>query len=149
MNYAGATKAPTQCTSVHRPMCRGLGLSLLHGSNILLLLLLAGQFHLSHDQWALPLVWWMSKSSPPKKDTKSSKPSSPKISPVHECGAAYFTLKTHKGKNKENQMHLLVSLGSYHQITLYLVFLYVSLYLIMYFQQFKWFLINLSLATCI
>ena len=27
--------------------------------------------------------------------------------------------------------------------------LYVSLYLIMYFQQFKWFLINLLLATCI
>ena len=51
MNYAGATKAPSQCTSVHRPMCRGLGLSLLHGSNVLLLLLLllAGQFHLSHD----------------------------------------------------------------------------------------------------
>ena len=37
-------------------------------------------------------------------------------------------------------------LGSY-QMTLYLVFLYVSLYIIMYFQQFKWFLINLLLAT--
>ena len=45
-------------------------------------------------------------------------------------------------------MHLLVCLGSY-QMTLYLAFLYVSLYLVMYFQQFKWFLINLSLATCI
>ena len=30
-----------------------------------------------------------------------------------------------------------------------LTFLYVSLYLIMYFQQFKWFLINLLLTTCI
>ena len=41
------------------------------------------------------------KSSPPK-DTKSSKPSSPKVSPVHESDAAYFTVKTHKGKTKEN-----------------------------------------------
>ena len=45
-------------------------------------------------------------------------------------------------------LHLLVCLGIY-QITIYLVFLYVSLYLIMYFQQFKWFLINLLLTTCI
>ena len=45
-------------------------------------------------------------------------------------------------------MYLLVFLGSY-QTTLYLTFLYVSLYLIMYFQQFKWFLINSLLATCI
>ena len=39
-------------------------------------------------------------------------------------------------------------LGSY-QMTLYLAFLYVCLYLIMYFQQFKWFLIKLLLVTCI
>ena len=45
-------------------------------------------------------------------------------------------------------MHLLVYLGCY-QITLYLALLYVSVYLIMYFQQFKWFLINLFLAICI
>ena len=45
-------------------------------------------------------------------------------------------------------MHLLVYLGCY-QITLYLALLYVSVYLIMYFQQFKWFLINLLLANCI
>ena len=45
-------------------------------------------------------------------------------------------------------MHLLVYLRCY-QITLYLAFLYVSVYLIMYFQQFKWFLINLLLAICI
>ena len=43
---------------------------------------------------------------------------------------------------------VLVCLGSY-QITLYFAFLHVSLYLIMYFQHFKWFLINLFLATCI
>ena len=30
-----------------------------------------------------------------------------------------------------------------------LVSIYVSVYLIMYFQQFKWFLINLLLAICI
>ena len=35
------------------------------------------------------------------KDPKSSKPS-PKVSPVHESDAAYFTVKTHKGKTKEN-----------------------------------------------
>ena len=42
------------------------------------------------------------KSSPPMKNTKSSKPSSPKVSPVHESDAAYFTVKTHKGKSKES-----------------------------------------------
>ena len=41
-------------------------------------------------------------SSPPMKNTKSSKPSSPKVSPVHESDAAYFTVKTHKGKSKES-----------------------------------------------
>ena len=45
-------------------------------------------------------------------------------------------------------MHLLVYLDCYH-IILYLALLYVSVYLIMYFQQFKWFLINLLLAICI
>ena len=50
---------PSAHQYVHRPMCRGLGLNLLHGSNVLLLLLLVGQFHPSHDQWALPLVWRM------------------------------------------------------------------------------------------
>ena len=43
-------------------------------------------------------------------------------------------------------MHrLLVCLGSYQNT----FDLFVSLYLIMYFQQFKWFIINLLLATCI
>ena len=41
------------------------------------------------------------KSSPPKKDKKSNKPSSPKVSPVHEsCDNAYFTVKTYKEKSK-------------------------------------------------
>ena len=43
------------------------------------------------------------RSSPPKKDKTSNKPSSsPKVSPVHESESAYFTVKTHKGKRKEN-----------------------------------------------
>ena len=45
-------------------------------------------------------------------------------------------------------MHLLVYLGRY-QITLYFALLHVSLYLIMYSKQFKWFLINLLLTICI
>ena len=46
-------------------------------------------------------------------------------------------------------MHPFVCLGSY-QITLYLALLYVSLYLIMYFKQFKFILlITLLLSTCI
>ena len=43
-------------------------------------------------------------------------------------------------------MHLLICLGSY-QTTLYFD-LFVC-FLVMYFQQFKWFLIYLLLATCI
>ena len=42
------------------------------------------------------------KSSPQMKNTKSSKPSSPRVSPVHESDAAYFTVKTHKWKTKKN-----------------------------------------------
>ena len=44
------------------------------------------------------------KSSPPKKDKKSNKPSSRKVSPVHESDA-YFTVKTYKEKSKG--VHLL------------------------------------------
>ena len=40
------------------------------------------------------------RSSPPKKDKTSNKPSSPKVSSVHESDA-YFTVKTYKGKSKE------------------------------------------------
>ena len=42
-----------------------------------------------------------SRSSPPKKDKTSNKPSSPKVSSVHESDA-YFTVKTYKGKSKES-----------------------------------------------
>ena len=93
---------------VHRLMYRGLGLTLLHGSNVLLLLFLAGRFHPSHDQRELPLVGVdvqrpvaPARSSHPKKDKTSNKPSSPKDSTVHESDA-YFTVKTYKGKSKES-----------------------------------------------
>ena len=42
------------------------------------------------------------KSSSPKKDPKSSKPSSPKVCLDQESDAAYFSVKTHTGKSKEN-----------------------------------------------
>ena len=41
------------------------------------------------------------RSSPPKKDKTSNKPSSPKVSPVHESDV-YFTVKTYKGKSKDS-----------------------------------------------
>ena len=43
----------------------------------------------------------ITKSSPLKKDTKSSKPSSPKASPIHESDA-YVTVKTYKRKRKQS-----------------------------------------------
>ena len=42
-----------------------------------------------------------------------------------------------------------VGMPWHRQTTLYLTFLYVSLYLILYFQQFKWFFSKLLLAACI
>ena len=43
------------------------------------------------------------RSSPPKQDKTSNKPSSPMVSPVHESDA-YFTVKTYKGKIKESSL---------------------------------------------
>ena len=110
MNYAGATKAPTQCTLVctqtdvswvgaqpatrnQRPaasvtsrpvpsVSRSVGTTTRVPPDV--------------KQVVPP------KSSPPMKNTKSSKPSLPKASPVHESDAAYFTVETHKGETKEN-----------------------------------------------
>ena len=43
------------------------------------------------------------KSSPPKKDQRSRKPSSPKQHVTHaHVSDAYFTIKTNKGKGKES-----------------------------------------------
>ena len=36
-----------------------------------------------------------------RRTQKSSKSSSPNVSPVHESDAVYFTVKTHKGETKE------------------------------------------------
>ena len=67
---------------VHRLICRGLGPSLLHGSSVLLLLLLADRFHLFHDSVGTTTrvadvnkTMAPAKSFSPKKDPKSSKPS--------------------------------------------------------------------------
>ena len=47
------------------------------------------------------------KSSTPKKDPKSSKPSSPKVSPVHESDAAFILLLKHtRGKVRRMCAHL-------------------------------------------
>ena len=111
MSYAGATKAPIQSSSV----CTQTDMSWV------------GPQHVTRRQRPtapstsrpLPSVSSVgtttrvvdvkkpvvaNKSSPPKKDKKSNKPSSPKVSPVHESDA-YFTVKTYKEKSKG--VHLL------------------------------------------
>ena len=109
MDYAGATKAPTQCTSVctqtdvswvgaqpatrkQRPAASVTSRPVPSVSQSV-----GTTTRVADVKQAVP-----PKSSPPIKNTKSSKPSSPRISPVHESDAAYFTGKTHKGKTKEN-----------------------------------------------
>ena len=109
MNYAGATKAPTQCTSV----CTQTDVSWVGAQPVTRKQRPAASVtsrpvpSVSRSVGTTTRVADVKhvvppKSSPPKKDKKSSKPSSPKVSPVHESDAAYFTVKTHKGKLKEN-----------------------------------------------
>ena len=103
MNYAGATKAPTQCTSVctqtdvswvgaqpvtrkQRPAASVTSRPVPSVSRSV-----ATTTHVADVKQVVP-----PKSSHPMKNTKASKPSSPKVSPVHD--SAYFTVKTHKGK---------------------------------------------------
>ena len=58
MNYAGAIRAPIQNASVcTQTDVSWVGVSLLQGSNVQLLLSIAGQFRPFHDQWELPLEW--------------------------------------------------------------------------------------------
>ena len=110
MNYAGATKAPPQCTSVPmyterfvvgwaQPVKRKLRPAASVTSRPVLSVSrsVGTTTRVADVKQVVP-----PKSSPPMKNTKSSKPSSPKVSPVHESDAAYFTVKTHKGKTKEN-----------------------------------------------
>ena len=96
MNYAGATKALTQCTSVctqtdvswvgDQPVTRKQRSAASVASrpvpsvsrSVGTTTRVADVKHVVPD-----------KSSPPKKDTKSSKPSSSKFSPVHESDAGF------------------------------------------------------------
>ena len=109
MNYAGATKAPTQCTSV----CTQTDVSWVGAQPVTRKQRPAASVtsrpvpSVSRSVGTTTRVADVKqvvppKSSPPMKNTKSSKPSSPKVSPVHESDAAYFTVKTHKGNSKES-----------------------------------------------
>ena len=109
MNYAGATKAPTQCTSV----CTQTDVSWVGAQSVTrkqrpaasvtsrpvpsVSRSVATTTRVADVKQVVP-----PKSSPPMKNTKASKPSSPKVSPVHESDDAYFTVKTYKGKSKES-----------------------------------------------
>ena len=112
MSYAGATKAPIQSSSV----CTQTDVSWFGAQSVTRRQRPAA----SSTSRPLPSVSRSvgtttrmadvkttvapAKSSPPKKGEKSNKPSSPRVSPVHESESdtAYFTVKTHKGKCKEN-----------------------------------------------
>ena len=109
MNYAGTTKAPIQCTSV----CTQTDVSWVGAQPVTRKQRPAASVTIRPVPSVSRSVGTTTrvadvkqvvppKSSPPMKNTKSSKPSSPKVSSVHESDAAYFTVKTHKGKTKEN-----------------------------------------------
>ena len=75
MNYAGAIKVLVQSTLIcTQTDVSWIGSEPVLGSTVLLLLLFAGQYHPSHDQWVLPLgvadekkTVAPARSSPPKK----------------------------------------------------------------------------------
>ena len=109
MNYAGATKALAQCTSV----CTQIDVSWVGAQPATRKQRPAASVtsrpvpSVSRSVGTTTRVADVKhgvppKSSPPKKNTKSSKPSSKKVLPVYESDATYFTVKTHKGKIKEN-----------------------------------------------
>ena len=107
MSYAGATKAPIQSSSV----CTQTDVSWVGPQPVTRRQRSAAPFtnrplpSVSRSVGTTtrvvdvkkPVV--ANKSSPPKKNKKSNKPSSPKVSPVHESDA-YFTVKTYKEKSK-------------------------------------------------
>ena len=106
MNYAGATKAPIQCTSV----CTQTDVSWVGVQPVTWKQRPAASVtsrpvpSISRSVVTTTRVVDVkhvvtTKSSPPKKDTQSSK-SSPKASPVHGSDA-YFTVKTYKRKSKD------------------------------------------------
>ena len=110
MNYAGTTKAPIQCTSV----CTQTDVSWVGAQHVTRKQRPAASViarpvpSVSRSVCTITRVADVkktvapAKSSPPKKDPKSSKPSSPKVCHDHESDGAYFTFKPHKGKSKEN-----------------------------------------------
>ena len=107
MSYAGATKAPIQSSSVctqtcvswvgPQPVTRRQHPAAPSTSRPLPSVSRSVGTTIRVVDVKKPVV--ATKSSPPKKDKKSNKPSSPKVSPVHESDA-YFTVKTYKEKSK-------------------------------------------------
>ena len=107
MSYAGATKAPIQSSSVctqtdvswvgPQPVTRRQRPAAPSTSRPLPSVSRSVGTTTRVVDVKKPVV--ATKSSPPKKDKKSNKPSSPKVSPVHESDA-YFTVKTYKEKSK-------------------------------------------------
>ena len=110
MNYAGTTKAPIQCTSV----CTQTDVSWVGAQPVTRKQRPAASVTIrpvpsvSRSVGTTTRVAYVkktvapAKSSSPKKDPKSSKPSSPKVCLDQESDTAYFTVKTHTGKSKEN-----------------------------------------------
>ena len=110
MNYAGTTKAPIQCTSV----CTQTDMSWVGAQPVTRKQRPAASVTIRPVPSVSRSVGTTTrvadvkktvapaKSSSPKKDPKSSKPSSPKVCLDQESDAAYFTVKTHTGKSKEN-----------------------------------------------
>ena len=109
ISYAGATKTPIQSSSVctqtnmswvgSQPVTRRQRPAAPSASRPLpsISQSVGTTTHIVHVK--KPVV--TTKSSPSKKDKKLNKPSSPKVSPVHESDA-YFTVKTYKGKSKDS-----------------------------------------------
>ena len=110
MNYTGTTKDPIQCTSVYtqtdvswfgaQPVTRkqrpAASVTIRPVPSV------SRSVGITTRVADVKTTVAPAKSSSPKKDPKSSKPSSPKVCLDHESDAAYFTVKTHKGKRKEN-----------------------------------------------
>ena len=110
MNYAGTTKAPIECTLV----CTQIDVSWVGAQPVTRKQRPAASVTIRPVPSVSQSVDTTTrvadvkktvapvKSSSPKKDPKSRKPSSPKVCLDHESDAAYFTVKTHKGKSQEN-----------------------------------------------
>ena len=106
INCAGATKAPIQSPSLYTQT----DVSWVGAQPIIRKQRPAASFTSSPVPSVLQSVA-PTKSSPPKTDTKSSKPSLLKDSPVHESDA-YFTVKMYKGKNKERSLIIHVQIST-------------------------------------